>query len=134
MKINGNMKTSYIEDLEFGQTFYYVHEDYEPIYAMKVDNSNFDEYDQCNAVDLKTGELFGVDYNEPLIVIDGSFTFGKQTRKFFDTETREIITEDVLAATLEELKECDPDTYGDITLGQYINNCLTINNGTLEEI
>jgi hypothetical protein len=58
----------------------------------------------------------------------------QQPRKFFDTETREIITEDVLAATLEELKECDPDTYGDITLGQYINNCLTINNGTLEEI
>jgi hypothetical protein len=58
----------------------------------------------------------------------------QQTRKFFDTETREIITEDVLAATLEELKECDPDTYRDITLGQYINNCLTINNGTLEEL
>ena len=75
MKVNGNMKTSYIEDLEFGQTFYYVHEDYSPIYAMKVDNSNFDEYDQCNAVDLETGELFGVDYNEPLIIIDGTFTF-----------------------------------------------------------
>ncbi len=58
----------------------------------------------------------------------------QQTRKFFDTETREIITEDVLAATLEELKECDPDTYGNITLAQYINNCLTIHNGTLEEI
>jgi hypothetical protein len=57
-----------------------------------------------------------------------------QPKKFFDIETREIITEDVLAATLEELKECDPDTYGDITLGQYINNCMTINNGTLEEI
>ena len=57
-----------------------------------------------------------------------------QTRKFFDIETREIITEEVLAETLEALKECDPDTYGDITLGQYINNCLTINNGTLEEV
>ena len=55
-------------------------------------------------------------------------------RKFFDIETREIITEEVLAETLEALKECDPETYGDITLGQYINNCLTINNGTLEEI
>ena len=57
-----------------------------------------------------------------------------QTRKFFDIETREIITEEILAETLEELRECDPDTYGDITLGQYINNCLTINNGTLEEV
>lgn len=60
--------------------------------------------------------------------------YRKTKRKFFDTETREIITEDVLATTLEELKECDPDTYGDITLTQYIDNCLTINNGTLEEI
>ena len=60
--------------------------------------------------------------------------YRKTKRKFFDTEIREIITEDVLAATLEELKECDPDTYGDITLGQYIDNCLTINNGTLEEV
>ena len=55
-------------------------------------------------------------------------------RKFFSIETREIVTEDVLADTLEELKECDPNTYGNITLGQYINNCLTINNGTLEEV
>lgn len=60
--------------------------------------------------------------------------YRKRTRKFFDIETREIITEEVLAETLEALKECDPETYGDITLGQYINNCLTINNGTLEEV
>lgn len=38
-------------------------------------------------------------------------------RKFYDIETREIITEDVLDDTLEELKECDPLTYGNITLG-----------------
>lgn len=55
-------------------------------------------------------------------------------RKFFDIETKEIMTEEVLAETLEELKECDHDTYGDITLAQYINNCLTINNGTLMEV
>ena len=55
-------------------------------------------------------------------------------RKFFDIETREIVTEDVRRETLEELKECDPNTYGDINLEQYINNCLTINNGTLEEV
>lgn len=55
-------------------------------------------------------------------------------RKFYDIETREIITEDVLDDTLKELKERDPFTYGNITLGQYINNCLTIHNGSLEEI
>lgn len=55
-------------------------------------------------------------------------------RKFYDIETREIITEDVLRETLEILKDEDPNTYGDITLEQYINNCLTINNGTLEEL
>lgn len=60
--------------------------------------------------------------------------YRKAKRKFFDIETREIITEDVLRETLEELKSCDPDTYGDVTIGQYINNCLTINNGTLEEV
>ena len=55
-------------------------------------------------------------------------------RKFFDIETREVITEEILAETLVELKECNPSDYGNITLAQYINNCLTINNGTLEEI
>lgn len=57
-----------------------------------------------------------------------------QPKKYFDIETREIITEEVLAETLEALKECNPETYGDITLAQYINNRLTINNGTLEEV
>lgn len=56
----------------------------------------------------------------------------RQMRNFLDTETGEIITEQVLAETLEQLKE-DP-AYRDITLAQYINNCLTINNGTLEEV
>ena len=60
--------------------------------------------------------------------------YRKRTRMFFDIETMEVITEDVLKETLEELKECDPDTYGDITIGQYINNCLTTNNGTLIEL
>lgn len=57
-----------------------------------------------------------------------------EMRKFYDIETREIITEDVLRETLEILKDEDPNTYGDITLEQYISNCLTINNGTLEEL
>ena len=55
-------------------------------------------------------------------------------KQYFDIETREIITEQTLAETLKELKSFDPDTYGNITLAQYINNCLTINNGTLEEL
>lgn len=53
-------------------------------------------------------------------------------RYFIDIESGELITEDVLAETLELLKE--DDDYKDITLAQYINNCLTIHNGTLEEI
>ena len=53
-------------------------------------------------------------------------------RNFLDVETGDIITEQVLAETLDQLKE-DPE-YKDVTLAQYINNCLTINNGKLEEI
>lgn len=60
--------------------------------------------------------------------------YRKAKRKFFDIETREVITEEILAETLAELKECNPSDYGNITLDQYINNCLTIHNGTLEEI
>lgn len=65
------MKTVFIDDLNFGDKFYYVYEDSDPIYAMKVDGSNFD-LDDCNAVDLKTGELFGIDYGEPLIIKKGN--------------------------------------------------------------
>ena len=56
----------------------------------------------------------------------------RQMRNFLDIETGDIITEQTLAETLELLKE--DDDYKDITLEQYINNCLTTNNGTLEEI
>lgn len=54
-------------------------------------------------------------------------------RKFFDIETGETRTEHDLAMELEMLKRQD-DEHDGIALGQYINNCLTINNGTLEEI
>ena len=54
-------------------------------------------------------------------------------RKFYDTNTMEIITEDELARELEELKKKDFE-HDDVTLAEYINNCLTINNGILEEI
>lgn len=56
----------------------------------------------------------------------------RQMRNFLDIETGDIITEQLLAETLELLKE--DDDYKNITLAQYINNCLTINNGTLEEL
>ena len=56
----------------------------------------------------------------------------RQMRNFLDTETGDIITEQALTVTFEMLKE--DDDYKNITLEQYINNCLTINNGTLEEI
>ena len=59
--------------------------------------------------------------------------YRKRERKFYDIETKEIVTEDDLARELEELKQSGFE-HDDITLAQYINNCLTINNGTLEEI
>ena len=54
-------------------------------------------------------------------------------RKFFDINTEEIVTEDDLARELEELKKEDHE-HDDVTIEDYINNCLTINNGTLEEV
>lgn len=76
--------------------------------------------------------LIGDDFNKLCKFVHGMVE--TKTRKFFDIETREIITERILGDVLNELKKCDPDTYGDTTLDQYINNCLTIHNGTLEEI
>ena len=59
--------------------------------------------------------------------------YRKRTRKFFDYNTEEILTEEDLAKELEELKKEDHEHDG-MTLEEYINNCLTIHNGTLEEI
>lgn len=58
----------------------------------------------------------------------------RKMRFFFDTETREIISESELLEEFLRLAEENPSEYGNITFGQYLNNCLTINNGTLEEI
>ena len=55
-------------------------------------------------------------------------------RYFFDTESREIISESELLEEFLRLAKESPSEYGNITFGQYLNNCLTINNGTLEEI
>ena len=53
-------------------------------------------------------------------------------RRFFDTETRETITETELKAIFDELKNDDPETY-DYSFPEYIANC-TAKNGTLTEI
>lgn len=53
-------------------------------------------------------------------------------RKFFDTETRETITETELKAEFDELKAHDTETY-DYSFTDYICNC-TDKNGTLVEI
>ena len=54
-------------------------------------------------------------------------------RKFYDIYMAEIVTEDELAKELEELKK-DGFEHDDVTLEEYINNCLTIHNGSLEEL
>ena len=54
-------------------------------------------------------------------------------RKFYDINTEEIVTEEDLARELEELKLEDHE-HDDVILEDYINNCLTIHNGTLEEV
>lgn len=55
-------------------------------------------------------------------------------RDFFDTESRKILTETELLDEFLKLSQENPTEYGNITFGQYLNNCLTINNGTLEEV
>ena len=53
-------------------------------------------------------------------------------RKFRDTNTGEIITEEELRKEFEELKKEAPEEY-DYSFGNYIRNC-TDKNGTLEEV
>lgn len=55
-------------------------------------------------------------------------------RDFFDTEHRQFITETELLEEFVRLSQENPTEYDGVTFGQYLNNCLTINNGTLEEI
>ena len=54
-------------------------------------------------------------------------------RKFRDINTEEILTEDDLARELKALQQEDHEHDG-WTLEDYITNCLTIHNGSLEEI
>lgn len=53
-------------------------------------------------------------------------------KKFRDTETGNIITEEELKAEFEELKNGSPEEYN-YTFSEYIRNC-TAKNGFLEEI
>lgn len=55
-------------------------------------------------------------------------------REFFDTESRQFISETELLQEFIKLSQENPTEYGNITFGQYLNNCLTINNGTLTEV
>lgn len=55
-------------------------------------------------------------------------------RFFYDIESREIISEAELLQEFLRLAEENPTEYKNVTFGQYLNNCLTINNGTLKEI
>ena len=53
-------------------------------------------------------------------------------RKFYDTEHDKEITLEELQAEFEDLK-ASGDTESE-TFEQYLSNCMTYNNGTLEEI
>lgn len=55
-------------------------------------------------------------------------------RSFFDIEARQFISETELLQEFVRLSQENPAEYGNITFGQYLNNCLTINNGTLMEV
>lgn len=52
---------------------------------------------------------------------------------FKDIESGEIVTLEQLEKEFASLKKWDPATY-DYNFNRYVENCLTRNNGTLEEI
>lgn len=55
-------------------------------------------------------------------------------REFFDTESHQFITETELLEEFIEVSMKNPTEYENVTFGQCLNNCLTINNGTLMEV
>lgn len=59
-------------------------------------------------------------------------TGGNTMKKYRDTETGNIITEEELQTEFEELKSGSPEEYN-YTFSEYIRNC-TAKNGFLEEI
>lgn len=54
-----------------------------------------------------------------------------------DIESGEIISEDILRAEFDQLQsedETGESGHRDITFEEFVTNCLTVNNGTLEAI
>lgn len=51
---------------------------------------------------------------------------------WIDIETGEIVTAEQLRTEYEQAKEKQPDEYG-YSFEEYIRNCKTENNGTLED-
>ena len=52
---------------------------------------------------------------------------------YIDIESGDIITIEQLMSEYENMKKNQPDEYG-YSFPEYIRNCLTENNGTLERI
>ena len=56
---------------------------------------------------------------------------GEKEMLFYDIESGDFVTLDELQNEFLEMKFQDPDTYN-YSFSEYIENCLTKNNGTLE--
>lgn len=54
-------------------------------------------------------------------------------KAFKDIESNEIVTIEQLKSEYDQLKKSDPETF-DYSFAEYIENCLTRNNGTLEKV
>lgn len=52
---------------------------------------------------------------------------------FFDIESGEYITTEQLFSEYIENRKSNPDEYS-YSFPEYVKNCLTVNNGTLEKI
>lgn len=53
---------------------------------------------------------------------------------FYDTETEQYITMEDVRILFCDFKKEDPETYEGVTFCQYLNNCMTYNNGCLEDM
>jgi len=52
---------------------------------------------------------------------------------YIDIETNEIITTEQLFSEYESMRSAQPEEYN-YSFADYVHNCLTENNGTLEKI
>lgn len=77
MKITGQLKATYIDDIEYGTVFMYPYEN-SVYYCMKVDMNEAD-VEWYNSIILDSGCLFGVDSHEPIYVVDATLVInGKE--------------------------------------------------------